>query len=121
MKIELEPIYQTNIRVSNSSVLAQLAYLTINDKKYKLSRCVSHMRKFTDEKMYMLFSIESKVFGFISIRSDETSIKPVGMIKEFPKEVIGDMSTFDFIMEYIDKNEVWSNMKSKEEYLEENK
>lgn len=98
-----------------------MTYLTINDKKYKLSRCVSHIGEFTDEKMYMLFSIESKVFGFISIRSDETSIKPVGMVKEFPKEVIGDMSTFDFIMEYIDKNEVWSNMKSKEEYLEENK
>jgi hypothetical protein len=122
MDISLEPIYQTNVRVSNSPTLAQLAYLTVNDKKYKISRCVSHKGKFWDEKMYMLFPIEkSAPYGFISIRSDETSIKPIGMMKEFPEEIIGNMGTFDFIMEYIDRNEVWNNMKSKEEYQEENK
>ena len=62
--------------------------------------------------MYMLFTLENaKVLGFISIRSDETSIKPIGNIQEFPKEIIGNMSTFDFIMDYIDKDEVWDNIK----------
>ena len=86
-------------------------YITINDKKYKISRCVSHKGKF-DEKIYMLFTLDdAKVLGFISIRSDETSIKPIGKIQEFPKEIIGNMSTFDFIMDYIDKDEVWNNIK----------
>ena len=112
MKIKLEPIYQANIRVSGNTVKGQFAYITINDKKYKISRCVSHKGKFNDEKMYMLFTLEdTKVLGFISIRSDETSIKPIGNIQEFPKEIIGDMSTFDFIMDYIDKDEVWNNIK----------
>ena len=84
----------------------------LNDKKYKISRCVSHKGKFNDEKMYILFTLEdAKVLGFISIRSDATSIKPIGKIQEFPKEIIGNMSTFDFIMDYIDKDEVWNNIK----------
>lgn len=120
MDIKLEPIYQTKIRVQNCAVLTQMTYLTVNGKKYKLSRCVSHRGKFTDEKMYMIFSADnSETLGFISIRSDETSIKPVGILKEFPDEVIGNMSTFDFVIDYIDRNEVWNNMKSKEEYNKE--
>ena len=109
MKIKLEPIYQANIRISNGRVKGQFAYITINDKKYKITRCIFHKGKFNDEKMYMLFTLENaKVLGFISIRSDDTSIKPIGKIQEFPKEIIGDMSTFDFIMDYIDKDEVWN-------------
>lgn len=122
MKIKLELIYQANIRISNGRVKGQFAYITINDKKYKISRCVSHKGKFNDEKMYMLFTLEDsdevwnqKVLGFISIRSDETSIKPVGKIQEFPKEIIGDMSTFDFIMDYIDKDEAWNQKVYEEE------
>lgn len=111
MKIKLEPKYQTNIRISGNTVKGQFAYIIINDKKYKISRCIFHKGKFNDEKMYMLFALEvANVLGFISIRSNETSIKPVGKIQEFPKEIIGDMSTFDFIMNYIDKDEVWNNM-----------
>ena len=104
MKIKLEPRYQANIRVSGNTV------------KYKIARCIFHKCKFNDEKMYMLFTLENaKVLGFISIRSDETSIKPIGNIQEFPKEIIGDMSTFDFIMDYIDKDEVWNQKTYKEE------
>ena len=58
MKIKLEPRYQANIRVSGNTVKGQFAYITINDKKYKISRCVSHKGKFNDEKMYMLFTLE---------------------------------------------------------------
>lgn len=116
MKIKLEPIYQANIRVSGNTVKGQFAYITINDKKYKISRCIFHKVKFNDEKMYMLFTLENaKVLGFISIRSDDTSIKPIGNIQEFPKEIIGNMSTFDFIMDYIDKDEAWNQKTYKEE------
>ena len=116
MKIKLELRYQANIRISNSRVKGQFAYITINDKKYKISRCISHKGKFNDEKMYILFTLEdAKVLGFISIRSDETSIKPIGKIQEFPKEIIGDISTFDFIMDYIDKDEAWNQKTYKEE------
>ena len=112
MKIKLELRYQADIRISNSRVKGQFAYITINDKKYKISRCISHKGKFNDEKMYMLFTLEdSNVLGFISIRSDDTSIKPIGNIQE----IIGDMSTFDFIMDYIDKDEVWNQKTYKEE------
>ena len=76
----------------------------------------SNKGKFNDEKMYMLYTLEdSNVLGFISIISDETSIKTIGKIQEFPKEIIGDMSTFDFIMDYIDKDEVWNQKTYKEE------
>lgn len=89
MKVKLELRYQANIRVSNSRVKGQFAYLTINDKKYKISRCISHRGKFNDEKMYMLFALEdSDVLGFISIRSDENSIKPIGKIQEFLKKLL---------------------------------
>ena len=116
MKIKLESVYQANIRVSGDTVKGQFAYITTNDKKYKVSWCVSHKGKFNDEKIYMLFTLEDdKVLGFISIRSDETSIKPIGKIQEFPKEIIGDMSTFDFIIDYIDKDEVWNQKTYKEE------
>ena len=40
MKIKLEPIYQANVRISGNTVKGQFAYITINDKKYKISRCV---------------------------------------------------------------------------------
>ena len=116
MKIKLEPIYQANVRISGNTVKGQFAYITINDKKYKITRCIFHKGKFNDEKMYMLFTLENaKVLGFISIRSDATSIKPIGNIQEFPKEIIGNMSTFDFIMDYIDKDEVWNQKTYKEE------
>ena len=65
--------------------------------------------------LYAFTLEDAKVLGFISIRSDETSIKPIGKIQEFPKEIIGDMSTFDFIMDYIDKDEVWNQKTYKEE------
>lgn len=38
MKIKLELRYQANIRISNGRVKGQFAYITINDKKYKISR-----------------------------------------------------------------------------------
>ena len=80
------------------------------------SQDVYPISKFNDEKMYMLYTLEdSNVLGFISIRSDETSIKPIGKIQEFPKEIIGDISTFDFIMDYIDKDEAWNQKTYNEE------
>lgn len=48
MKIKLELRYQANIRISNGRVKGQFAYITINDKKYKISRCISHKGKFND-------------------------------------------------------------------------
>ena len=58
MKIKLELRYQANIRISNGSVKGQFAYITINDKKYKISRCVSHKGKFNDEKIIVQGAVD---------------------------------------------------------------
>ena len=58
-----------------------------------------------ENKEVHIYSIDSRIFinWYIDGRLIE---KP-----KFPKEIIGDMSTFDFIMDYIDKDEVWNNIK----------